>query len=132
MYDAYQAVFKNVFGSLPQEFRNLSFIIKLKRNGILFRQDLKEGVKTVEVPWERPNSGFTLLFEAFAMQLIMSVKEAAKLLDEKENRLWRALNYYVDKELEQKEFPRARIVVDKFHVMKILNEKLDTIRRREQ
>lgn len=27
-------------------------------------------VTTVEVPWARPGSGFTLLFEAFAMALI--------------------------------------------------------------
>jgi len=32
----------------------------------------------------------------------------------------------------QKEFPKARIVFDKFHVMKVLNEQLDSIRRREQ
>ena len=69
-----------------------------------------EGVKTAEVPWARPDSGFTLLFEAFAIKLIMSVKEAARLLDEKENRLWRALNHYVEKEIEQQDFEKEPII----------------------
>jgi len=40
------------------------------------------GVRQVEVPWARPGSGFTLLFEAFAMTLVthMPVAAAARLL----------------------------------------------------
>ena len=30
----------------------------------------EHGVKQVEVPWARPGSGFTLLFEAYIMQLM--------------------------------------------------------------
>jgi len=41
------------------------------------------GVKTIEVPWAGPNSRFTLLFERFAIDVMIaakSIKEAAKLL----------------------------------------------------
>lgn len=41
------------------------------------------GVKTIEVPWAGPNSRFTLLFERFAIEVMIaakSIKEAAKLL----------------------------------------------------
>ncbi|QDH80182.1 hypothetical protein FKX85_14490 [Echinicola soli] len=41
-------------------------------------------VETVQVPWARPGSGFTLLFEAFGMLLIeseMPVNKAAGVLD---------------------------------------------------
>jgi len=40
-------------------------------------------VVTVDVPWSRPGSGFTLLFEAFAMALIereMPVNRVAEIL----------------------------------------------------
>lgn len=43
----------------------------------------EHGVKSVEVPWAGKNSRFTLLFEAFAIQVLLSarsVEEARKLL----------------------------------------------------
>jgi transposase len=48
-------------------------------------------VVQVEVPWARPGSGFTLMFEAWAMLLCaaMPVQEAGELLDEEDTRLWR-------------------------------------------
>jgi transposase len=52
----------------------------------------------VQVPWVRENSGFTLLFEAFAMSLIeaeMPIKKAGNLLGEYPNRLWTIFNYWV-------------------------------------
>lgn len=50
------------------------------------------GVKTVEVPWARPGSGFTLLFEAFLMTLApqMPVAANARLTGEHDTRIWRA------------------------------------------
>jgi transposase len=53
-----------------------------------------DGVKTVEVPWARPGSGFTLLMEAMMMVLTqtgMTVAEAARTLGENDHRLWRVL-----------------------------------------
>lgn len=43
----------------------------------------EHGVKTINVPWAGPNSRFTLLFERFAIDVMMaakSIKEASKLL----------------------------------------------------
>lgn len=55
------------------------------------------GVKQVQVPWARPGSGFTLLFEALVMALVreMPVNAAAALLGEHDTRLWRVLDHYV-------------------------------------
>ncbi|AYD47059.1 ISL3 family transposase [Arachidicoccus soli] len=56
-------------------------------------------VKTVPVPWARSGSGFTLLFEAFAMLLIeyeMPVNKVASTLRVVPNRLWRVFNHWVE------------------------------------
>jgi len=55
-------------------------------------------VRTVTVPWARPGSGFTLLFEAFAMLLVeyeMPVNKVAATLRVVAHRLWRVFNYWV-------------------------------------
>ncbi|TXB63801.1 ISL3 family transposase [Phaeodactylibacter luteus] len=55
-------------------------------------------VEQVEVPWARPGSGFTLLFESFVLQLIeceMPVSKVGQLVGEYANRIWTILNYYV-------------------------------------
>ena len=57
-------------------------------------------IKTYPVPWARKGSGFTLLFEAFAMLLIeneMPVNKAAKITKVYPNRLWNIFNYWVSK-----------------------------------
>jgi transposase len=56
------------------------------------------GVKRVNVPWARDGSGFTLLFEAFAMTLMaaMPVAAAARLVGEHDTVLWRILHHYVE------------------------------------
>lgn len=59
----------------------------------------KDGkIQTQPVPWARKGSGFTLLFEAFAMLLIeneMPVNKAAKILKVYPNRLWRVFSYWI-------------------------------------
>jgi transposase len=57
----------------------------------------KCGIKQVDVPWARPGSGFTLLFELLILSLSrkMSVAAVAELTDEPANRLWRILKHYV-------------------------------------
>jgi transposase len=55
-------------------------------------------VTTVEVPWARPGSGFTLLFEAFSMLLIeseMPVSKAADVMGVFPQRLWTIFNYWI-------------------------------------
>jgi transposase len=171
------------------------------------------GIKTVEVPWTRSGSGFTLLFEALIMMLAkaMPVKSIANLVKEHDTRIWRVLNHYVHEsrqgadfsavtevgvdetsskrghnyvsvfvdmqtpkvlfategkdvstlerfktDLEahhgdpsriqevccdmspafisgvEKHFPEAQLTFDKFHVLKIINEGVDEVRRQEQ
>jgi transposase len=55
-------------------------------------------VRLVNVPWARPGSGFTLLFEAFVMALVkdMPVAAAARLVGEYDTRLWRVVQHYVE------------------------------------
>jgi len=63
----------------------------------------EHGVKQVEVPWARPGSGFTLLFEAFMMQLIphMPVKAAAEQANIYSDVLWRMIDHYVSEAYEE-------------------------------
>lgn len=55
-------------------------------------------VKLVEVPWSRPGSGFTLLFEAYVMALIESetpINKIGQLMNENAHRLWTIFNYWI-------------------------------------
>jgi transposase len=56
------------------------------------------GIKTVNVPWSRPDSGFTLLFEALVMTMVsaMPVAAVARIVGEHDTRLWRVVHHYVD------------------------------------
>lgn len=61
----------------------------------------KDGkVQTQQVPWSRAQSGFTLLFEAYAMLLVeneMPVNKAAKILGVYPNRIWTIFNYWISR-----------------------------------
>jgi len=158
-------------------------------------------VVTVNVPWARPDSGFTLMFEAFAMALIereMPVNRVAEILGVYPQRVWTVFNHWLEKarkaddpsaitrlwvdetssrkghknvtlgvDLETtrvihvcegkgkgvpkiqitqlsmdlppafiagaaESFPSAKITVDRFHVVKLLNEAMDKVRRAER
>jgi len=170
------------------------------------------GMKVVNVPWARPGSGFTLLFEALVMALAgqMPIRALARMVKEHDTRLWRVLNHYVEEarskadlstveqvgvdetssrrgqqyvslfvDLERSQvifategrdaatvgalkhdltahggvaeavsevccdmspayvsgtaehFPQAQMMFDKFHVLKLINEAVDEVRRQE-
>jgi len=57
------------------------------------------GVRLVTVPWARPGSRFSLLFEAPALLMCqqMPVAGAAKIMRAHPNSLWRILSHYVEK-----------------------------------
>ncbi len=59
---------------------------------------LECGVRKVEVPWARPGSGFTLLFEALVMTLArkMPVAAIAAIISEHDTRVWHIIHHYVD------------------------------------
>src|SRR6266581_8119001 len=56
------------------------------------------GVRQVRLAWARPESGFTLLFEALLMALVaeMPVRAVAELVGEHDTRVWRVVHHYVD------------------------------------
>ena len=70
------------------------------------------GIKQVEVPWARPGSGFTLLFEMLVLQLCreMSVAGVGELVGEHSNRIWRILEHYVER-------ARRNVDLSFFHVL---------------
>lgn len=73
------------------------------------------GVLTVQVPWARPRSGFTLLFEAYILTLArqMPVRAIAKLVDEHDTRLWRMLDAYVQKARSEADYSEvANVGID--------------------
>lgn len=57
----------------------------------------EHGVHLVAVPWARPGSGFTLLFEVamltYAKQ--MPIAPLAKMAREHDNRIWRVIEHHV-------------------------------------
>ena len=70
------------------------------------------GVKQIAVPWARPGSGFTLLFEALAMTLMtaMPVAAAARLMGEHDTRMWRVLHHWVEQARERADYSEVRRV----------------------
>jgi len=69
------------------------------------------GVRTVEVPWARPESGFTLLMEAMIVLLArngMPVAKAARTVGEHAPRLWRVLFHHVGQAHEQMDLDNVR------------------------
>lgn len=75
----------------------------------------EHGVKQVAVPWARPGSGFTLLFEALMMMLFkdMPVAAAARLMGEYDGKLWRVLHHHVDEALAKVDMSKVtRIGLD--------------------
>jgi transposase len=68
------------------------------------------GVRLISVPWARPGSGFTLLFEALAMTLVtaMPVSAAARLIKEHDTWLWRIVIHYVEAALARADLSNVR------------------------
>jgi len=55
-------------------------------------------VRTVDVPWARPGSGFTLLFEVLVLALIereMPVNRVAEILKVNPQRIWTLFNHWI-------------------------------------
>ena len=67
---------------------------------------------TVEVPWARPGSGFTLLFEALALTLCqeMPVSQAGAMLRVDSKRLWRRIEHYVGVARAQDDMSEVKVV----------------------
>jgi transposase len=106
-----------VHDTVEREWRHLNFFqfetLLRARVPRVWTPDGK--VVQVEVPWARPGSGFTLLFEAMAMMLCqrMPVSDAAELLAEQDTRLWRLIMHYVEEAQSARNWSELRrIMVD--------------------
>jgi len=94
-----------VYDTVPRKWQHLSFF---EHPCLLYcdvpRIKTEAGkVITVSVPWARPGSGFTLLFEAFALALIereMPVNRVAEILRVHAQRIWGIFNHWVGKAVE--------------------------------
>lgn len=98
----------NVHDSKDRAWRHLNFF---QYKAFIYckvpRCNCKEhGVKQVEVPWTRPGSGFTLLFEAFVMTLVrnMPINAIAKIIGIYSDRIWRIIEHYVAVAYESGDF----------------------------
>lgn len=72
----------------------------------------EHGVKRIEVPWARPGSDFTLLFEQAAMSLVkeMPVLAVSRQLEISDKRLWRIVHHYVGRMLGELDLSRVATV----------------------
>lgn len=72
----------------------------------------KCGVRQVDVPWARKGSGFSLLFEALAMTLVvhMPVAAAARILGVHDTKLWRVVQHYVEAAVDEMDLAAMRRV----------------------
>jgi len=73
----------------------------------------EHGVLRVGVPWARPGSGFTLLFEALVVELSkhMAMAAIARLVGENDTRLWRIVRWHVEDARERVDMSAVRAVV---------------------
>lgn len=67
-------------------------------------------IRTLEVPWSRKGSGFTLLFEAHLMTLLKlthNVRSVAQMLGLYPQRVWAVFNHYMDSYEEERTLPQS-------------------------
>jgi len=73
-------------------------------------------VETIDPPWSRSGSGFTLLFEGYLMKLIeneMPINKASKIMGIIPHRLWRVFNHWVEIAKTKQEIGKvSRIGID--------------------
>lgn len=100
-----QGVGQPVYDTESKEWRHLNFFEhKCYLHCRVPRIRMSDGkIHMVSVPWARPGSGFTLLFEAYTMKLIeseMPVSSVAKRVKVTAPRIWRVFHHWVSKARE--------------------------------
>ena len=72
----------------------------------------EHGVLRIHVPWARPGSGFTLLFEQVALLLVreMPVAPAARIIGITDKRLWRIVEFYVGRAVERLDLRKVKAI----------------------
>jgi len=69
-------------------------------------------VKQIQTPWEGLSNGFTLLFEAFLVQLCqaMPVSKVAAITKTSDDKLWSMLEKYIDETREYEDFKEINAI----------------------
>ena len=72
----------------------------------------EHGVRQVSVPWARPGSGFTLLFEALVLSFaaVMPISKVAAMTREHDTRIWRVVEHHVRAARDQRDCTSVRRV----------------------
>jgi transposase len=72
----------------------------------------QHGVRQVSVPWARPGSGFTLLFEALVLSFAaaMPMAKVAAMTREHDTRIWRVVEHHVHAARDQLDYSGVRRV----------------------
>jgi transposase len=72
----------------------------------------QHGVRQVSVPWARPGSGFTLLFEALVLSFAaaMPMAKVAAMTREHDTRIWRVVEHHVNAARDQLDYTGVRRV----------------------
>jgi len=103
----YKGELCRVHDTVIREWRHMNlFQYKTYLHARVPRIYTPEGVKQVQVPWAREGSGFTLFFEALLLSLaqLTSVAQVHQLCDVSDNRIWRVLEHYIEKEVKFQDF----------------------------
>lgn len=61
----------------------------------------EHGVRQVSVPWARPGSGFSLLFEALVRSFAAAMAKVAAMTREHDTRIWRIVEHHVNTARDQ-------------------------------
>ncbi len=81
----------------------------------------EHGKKTVDMPWARKGSGFSLHFEALVVEMgkEMPVSAVARIVGINEDSVWRILRHYVDEARKEVDLSDLNILgIDEFSVEK--------------
>ena len=81
----------------------------------------EHGKKTVNLPWARKGSGFSLHFEAMVVEMCieMTISAVSRIVGINEDSVWRILKHYVDEARKDQDFSHINILgIDEFSVEK--------------
>ena len=73
----------------------------------------EHGVKTANLPWARPGSGFTQLMESYIVLLVqngMTAHQVGALIGEHDTRIWRILEHYVNDARSRADFSGVKAI----------------------
>ena len=109
------AASQKVHDRLPRSWRHLDFFqYEAWLHAEVPRVGCTACCKTtqVNVPWARPGSGFTLLFEALALtrRRDLPVRQTARALRVRDKQLWRRIEHYVTEARRKQDMSQVRIV----------------------